>query len=115
MLDTCAWLLQQGVHVTYLCPDADGLIQPQQVAEALRDDTCLVSLMAVNNELGTITDIAGVAAVLKNHAALLHVDAAAQAIGKGAGACSGLGRGSVVGVGAQILWPQRHWRAVCAA
>src|SRR5690554_1494437 len=81
VLDTCAWLLQQGVHVTYLCPDADGLIQPQQVAEALRDDTCLVSLMAVNNELGTITDIAGVAAVLKNHAALLHVDAA-QAIGK---------------------------------
>src|SRR5690606_31964123 len=50
VLDTCAWLLQQSVHVTYLCPDADGLIQPQQVAEALRDDTCLVSLMAVNNE-----------------------------------------------------------------
>lgn len=81
ILDTCAWLLQQGVHVTYVCPDADGLIHPQQVSDALRDDTCLVSLMAVNNELGTITDIAGIAAVLKDHPALLHVDAA-QAIGK---------------------------------
>ena len=81
VLDACAWLLQQGVHVTYLCPDADGLIQPQQVADALRDDTCLVSLMAVNNELGTITDIAGISAVLNDHPALLHVDAA-QAIGK---------------------------------
>ena len=34
ILDTCAWLLQQGVHVTYVCPDADGLIHPQQVADA---------------------------------------------------------------------------------
>lgn len=81
ILDTCAWLVQQGVHVTYLCPDADGLIQPQQVADALRDDTCLVSLMAVNNELGTLTDIAAIGALLQDHPAFLHVDAA-QAVGK---------------------------------
>lgn len=82
VLDVCAWLqTQQQVEVTYLTPDADGLIQPQQVSAALRDDTCLVSLMAVNNELGTVTDIAAIGALLKDHPAYLHVDAA-QALGK---------------------------------
>ena len=82
VLDVCAWLqAQQQVEITYLTPDADGLISVQQVADALRDDTCLVSLMAVNNELGTITDIAAIGALLKDHPAYLHVDAA-QALGK---------------------------------
>ena len=60
ILDTLKWLQGQGVDVTLLTPDADGLIHPQQVADALRDDTVLVSLMAVNNELGTITDVAAI-------------------------------------------------------
>lgn len=82
VLDTVRWLEQaRGVAVTRLQPDASGMITPAQVAEALRDDTCLVSLMAVNNELGTVTDIAAVAELLKSHKALLHVDAA-QAVGK---------------------------------
>lgn len=81
VLDVVAWLEQQGIEVTYLCPDADGIIHPQQVADALRDETCLVSLMAVNNELGTITDISAIGKILKEHPAYLHVDAA-QAIGK---------------------------------
>jgi len=82
VLDVCAWLqTHQRVEMTYLTPDADGLIQPQQVSAALRDDTCLVSLMAVNNELGTVTDIAAIGALLKDHPAYLHVDAA-QALGK---------------------------------
>ncbi|WP_320821088.1 IscS subfamily cysteine desulfurase [Thalassolituus sp.] len=82
VLDTCAYLQQyHDVDVTWLSPDADGLIDPQQIADALRDDTCLVTLMAVNNELGTITDVAAIAQLLKNHRALLHVDAA-QAVGK---------------------------------
>ncbi len=82
VLDVCAWLqAQQQVEVTYLTPDADGLISVQQVADALRADTCLVSLMVVNNELGTITDIAAIGALLKDHPAYLHVDAA-QALGK---------------------------------
>lgn len=82
VLDVCAWLqARQQVDVTYLTPDADGLISVQQVADALRDDTCLVSLMAVNNELGTITDITAIGALLKDHPAYLHVDAA-QALGK---------------------------------
>lgn len=82
ILDTCAYLqANKGVDITYLTPDADGLIQPQQVADALQDNTCLVSLMAVNNEIGTVTDIAAIAEVMKGHSSLLHVDAA-QATGK---------------------------------
>ncbi|MCY0967022.1 aminotransferase class V-fold PLP-dependent enzyme [Parathalassolituus penaei] len=81
ILDTCKWLQGTGVEVTYLTPDADGLIQPQQVADALSEHTVLVSLMAVNNELGTINDIPAVSQLLAKHPALLHVDAA-QAVGK---------------------------------
>lgn len=81
ILDTCAYLESQGVEVDYLTPDADGLISPDQVAAALKPETCLVSLMAVNNELGTLTDIPAVASVLKGTDVLLHADAA-QAVGK---------------------------------
>lgn len=81
VLDTCAVMQQAGVDVTYLAPDADGLIQVEQIAAALQPHTCLVSVMAVNNELGTITDIAAIGALLSTHDALLHVDAA-QALGK---------------------------------
>ncbi len=81
ILDTLKWLEGQGVEVTLLSPDADGLITPEQVQDALRDNTVLVTLMAVNNELGTVTDIAAIGALLQNHPALLHVDAA-QAAGK---------------------------------
>ncbi|MEK9766247.1 MAG: aminotransferase class V-fold PLP-dependent enzyme, partial [Thalassolituus sp.] len=82
VLDTVAYLERHhNVEATYLTPDADGLISPQQVREALREDTCLVTLMAVNNELGTITDISAIAALLKEHPAMFHVDAA-QALGK---------------------------------
>lgn len=81
VLDVCAWLEKSGMEVSYLTPDADGLITPGQVQEALRPHTRLVSLMAVNNELGTLTDIAKIGALLRPLGVLLHVDAA-QAIGK---------------------------------
>lgn len=81
VLDTCAWLESTGVEITRLVPDADGLIDPAQVEAALRPETVLVSLMAVNNELGTVTDIPAIGALLANHSALLHVDAA-QAVGR---------------------------------
>lgn len=81
VLDVVAWLEQQGVEVTRLTPDAEGIIHPQQVLGALQAHTCLVSLMMVNNELGTVTDIAAIAEGMKNHPALLHVDGA-QAVGK---------------------------------
>jgi len=81
ILDTCAYMESKGFEVTYLHPDRQGMINPQQIADALRPDTRLVSLMLVNNELGTVTDIASVAALLNDHAALLHCDAA-QGLGK---------------------------------
>jgi len=81
VLDTVAELERQGWAVTRLAPDAAGLIQPAAVQAALRADTRLVSLMAVNNELGTVTDFAAVGEHVRAHGALLHVDAA-QAVGK---------------------------------
>ncbi|MGE7991634.1 cysteine desulfurase family protein [Pseudomonas sp. NPDC089554] len=81
VLDTVAELERQGWAVTRLAPDAQGLIQPEAVQAALREDTRLVSLMAVNNELGTVTDFARIGLLVRAHGALLHVDAA-QAVGK---------------------------------
>ncbi|WP_153788069.1 cysteine desulfurase family protein [Pseudomonas sp. EMN2] len=81
VLDTATELERQGWAITRLAPDAQGLIQPDAVQAALRADTRLVSLMAVNNELGTLTDFAAIGARVREHGALLHVDAA-QAVGK---------------------------------
>ncbi len=81
VLDTCKQLEKEGFEVTYLRPTADGMIEPQQVAEAMRDGTILVSLMHVNNELGTITDIAAIGGLCRERAVLFHVDAA-QSVGK---------------------------------
>lgn len=81
IIDTARLLEEQGIAVTWLQPDAQGLIQPEAVRAALRDDTFLVSLMMINNELGTLTDIASIGQLVREHGALLHVDAA-QAAGK---------------------------------
>ncbi|TVP89152.1 MAG: IscS subfamily cysteine desulfurase [Pseudomonadaceae bacterium] len=81
VLDSCQQLEREGFEVTYLRPDASGVIQPQQLADALREDTLLVSLMQVNNEIGTINDIAALGQVAREHGVPLHVDAA-QSTGK---------------------------------
>ncbi|MGO1234108.1 MAG: IscS subfamily cysteine desulfurase [Marinobacter sp.] len=81
VIDTCHWLEQQGVEVTWLNPGPDGRVAPEEVIGALRDNTVLVSLMLVNNELGCVTDIAAIGEALRERGVLLHVDAA-QATGK---------------------------------
>lgn len=81
VLDCCHELERQGWEVTWLRPSAEGLIQPAQVAEALRPDTVLVSIMHVNNELGTVNDIGAMGAICRERGALFHVDAA-QGAGK---------------------------------
>ncbi|OPX56281.1 cysteine desulfurase IscS [Oceanospirillum multiglobuliferum] len=81
VLDTCAWLEDQGFEVSYLKPNAKGVISVEQVAQALRPDTILASFMLINNELGSINDIASIGALLRDKAVLFHVDAA-QAAGK---------------------------------
>tara|TARA_R110002012_G_scaffold293492_3_gene489208 strand:- start:1049 stop:2203 length:1155 start_codon:yes stop_codon:yes gene_type:complete len=81
VLDGCHQLEREGFEVTYLQPGAEGIISPEQLEAALRDDTVLVSLMHVNNELGTVNDIAALGAVAHAHKVLFHVDAA-QSTGK---------------------------------
>ncbi|MCB1661497.1 MAG: IscS subfamily cysteine desulfurase [Pseudomonadales bacterium] len=81
VLDTCRQLEREGFEITYLTPDAQGIIEPQKVAEAMRDDTILVSLMHVNNEIGVITDIAAIGEITRSKGVIFHVDAA-QSAGK---------------------------------
>jgi cysteine desulfurase len=81
VLDATRQLEREGYEVTYLTPGSDGLISPQMVADALREDTILVSLMHINNEIGTITDIAAIGELTRKHGVLFHVDAA-QSAGK---------------------------------
>jgi cysteine desulfurase len=84
VLDPCRELERRGWRVTYLAPDSGGLIHPEQVAAALQADTVLVSIMHVNNEIGVVQDILGIAAACARHGgARLHVDAA-QSVGKSA-------------------------------
>ncbi|WP_426414661.1 IscS subfamily cysteine desulfurase [Aestuariirhabdus sp. LZHN29] len=81
VLDTCRQLEREGYEVTYLDPDTQGIIHPQAVADALREDTILVSLMHVNNEIGVINDISAIGEITRANKVLLHVDAA-QSAGK---------------------------------
>lgn len=81
VLDPAQWLEEQGFAVTRLAPTAGGQIDPEQLRQALRPDTFLVSLMWVNNELGTFNDIAALGALCRAQGCLFHVDAA-QAAGK---------------------------------
>src|SRR5690606_41541859 len=75
VLDTCHYLEEKGSRVTYLKPGPDGLITPQQVEAALEPDTVLESLMHVNNEIGTVTDLAAIGTITRARDILFHVDA----------------------------------------
>ncbi|WP_285260159.1 IscS subfamily cysteine desulfurase [Halopseudomonas bauzanensis] len=81
VIDSCRQLEREGFEVTYLKPDSDGLISVEQLQAALREDTILVSLMHVNNEIGVINDIAALGALVRERGILFHVDAA-QSTGK---------------------------------
>ena len=81
VLDVCDTLELQGVDVTRLPVDAHGQIDAGQLRDSLRPDTFLVSLMAANNEIGTLHPLAEIGSILSDHPALWHCDAA-QAAGK---------------------------------
>ncbi len=81
VIDPAKWLQQKGVEVTWLEPNSDGQITPHQVQEALREDTRLVSLMHVNNEVGSVNAIAEIGALCRSRDIVFHVDAA-QSVGK---------------------------------
>lgn len=81
VLDPCRYLESLGFAVTYLPVQPDGLIDLQVLAQALRDDTILVSVMMANNEIGVLQPIAAIAKICRDRQIIFHTDAA-QAIGK---------------------------------
>lgn len=80
VLHTAEKLEKEGFEVTYLPVDADGLVNPSDVEAAIRPDTVLISIMYINNEIGTMMPIAEIGAVAKKHGVLFHTDAV-QAFG----------------------------------
>lgn len=81
VVDTFRALEKEGYDVTWLAPDADGILPPERLAAALREDTQLVSIMHVNNETGVIQDIASLGAMCRERDIIFHTDAA-QSAGK---------------------------------
>ncbi len=81
VLDTCKYLEDHGCEVTYLKPDEYGRVTPEQVEEAITDKTILITIMAANNEIGTIHPVARIGKVAKSHEVLFHSDAT-QGAGK---------------------------------
>lgn len=81
VLDTARHLESHGVRVSYVAPGADGLVAPAAIEAAIEADTVLVSVMHVNNELGTVNDIAAIGRACRDRGVLFHTDAA-QSAGK---------------------------------
>ena len=81
VLDSCRQLEREGFEVTYLDPDAKGIIKPEELVKNIKDETILVSLMHVNNEIGVINDIAALGEITRENGIVFHVDAA-QSTGK---------------------------------
>ena len=75
ILHTCEYLQKRGFEVTYLNVDEDGLISLAELERAIRPDTILISVMAANNEIGTIQPVAEIGAIAKAHQVLFHTDA----------------------------------------
>ncbi len=81
VLDTCRQLEREGFEVTYLDPESNGLIDLAKLEAAMRDDTTLVSIMHVNNEIGVIQDIAAIGELCRSRGIIFHCDGA-QSAGK---------------------------------
>ncbi len=81
VLDSCRQLEREGYEVTYLDPEENGLVDLDKLKAALRDDTVLVSIMHVNNEIGVIQDIKAIGEITRERKIMFHVDAA-QSAGK---------------------------------
>ena len=75
ILHTCQTLEKHGYEITYLDVDKEGFVDLKQLEDSIRDDTILVSVMMVNNEIGTIEPIKEIAKIAKSHGVLVHTDA----------------------------------------
>lgn len=80
VLHTCEYLEKKGCEITYLDVDENGMISVEQLEQAIRPDTILISIMFANNEIGTVEPIREIGAVAKKHGVLFHTDAV-QAFG----------------------------------
>ena len=81
VLDPCRQLEREGFEVTYLDPNEGGIISPESVKDAIKDTTILVSIMHINNELGTVNNLEKIGSIVREKGAFFHVDAA-QSTGK---------------------------------
>ena len=81
ILAPCEFLERLGAKVTYVPVDGSGLVDPDAIRKAITKDTCLISVMHANNEVGTIQPVADIARIARAHGILLHTDAA-QSAGK---------------------------------
>jgi len=81
VLHTCEWLEKEGFEITYLKPDEYGMIHPDAVAPAIRNDTILVTIMHANNEVGTINPIDDIGQISRERGVVFHTDAV-QTFGK---------------------------------
>lgn len=81
VLDTCAYLEDQGYRVTYVEPESNGVVSKDAVESAMEEDTFVVSIMHVNNEIGIVNDIAEIGRLCRDKKVFFHVDAA-QSVGK---------------------------------
>ena len=80
VLHTLAKLEKEGFEITLLDVHEDGLVRPEEVEKAIKDDTCLVTIMMANNEIGTIQPIREIGAICRKHGVIFHTDAV-QAVG----------------------------------
>jgi cysteine desulfurase len=80
VIEVCRYLEESGWHVTYVDSDSDGRVLPESIERAMLPDTILVSVMAANNEVGTVNDIESIARIAHARGAVFHCDAT-QAIG----------------------------------
>ena len=80
VLNACRWMEKQGFEVTYVAPDRQGRIEPEKITAAIRPDTVLISVMAANNEVGTVEPAAEIGQIARGHGILFHTDAV-QAVG----------------------------------
>lgn len=88
VLECCRRLEEEGYAVSWVAPDCEGVVQPESVEAALRSDTALVSVMAANNEVGSVQPIARIAELTRSRGILFHTDAV-QALGKTPGVLPG--------------------------
>lgn len=75
ILHSCEWLEKHGYEITYVDVDKEGFVDVQQIKDAITDKTILISIMLVNNEVGTVQPIKEIAQIAKEHGIIMHTDA----------------------------------------